>query len=1245
MPRRQRRPSPSTSPERVEMRASPTRIAPEPVFVPEPNEVREVTAEPSVNSDEEDLRAVLSAVAEAEAGLENEGDEARQGGAEGEEARQGDAETEMHQREEAQLGGAEGNDSTANAVVHPAEAVIEVNTSSTASAACAPHATETVERRQNVNLQELSLEQKREMFERLRTELLAEVLQIPTGNLQPSSKNTKTSEGNPLVLQEQRQLATGRAVADEDPHESLKTRAASASGNADPPFTARLAVAGNTLTQRQSVSSSNIAEGGSAIPQLPAYLQASSDHTLQQERAELDAALREIHPAFRPGGLLLRPAVLPERQAGKEKTASTGGTAGASAKASASAAANASVTITSPEDADRVDVSDGETEGGGEAKAAHSASGKEKSTSAIPTPGVRPIQGVMLPRASGRTTPPAPTARGKAQATKQTPLRGGQSELTSFLAPQAGPKAPAGKATPLMQSAAGGGAKKRAADAPLFPVPPPKFGKQAATHDQRVAQLLQLGWKHADVVNALEASKDEEGEEDVQLAHTYLEDLRQYRLQNVNAQQSQQPSADDDVPDKIREGSELALYIAGNPDHIDIVLAMSDVHERARGSHHADHFRTAANLMAHPKVTSNPGAQELPAWALKKIALAVVNDCPDCEQLRKQEQKAKAEAQERAKHVANIKAREAERKAEQEALRKKKEDEERAKRAKADAERPPTPTLPADDADKGGMGDDEGNLGFDPSDSKWARKKGSGLCWHCGDGDDEEGNRPLLYRCDVCDHPYHVPECTRLAKITRKVGGKIQEKWSCRFCLRDLPATWKVEAKTPRESSEAPGRTPAIAPRSGGGAAATPGSATRRLQFPAGDDVAPTPQSQNPPSTGGTGRDLTMQIKSYELWHPLPENHPIGEEEHPTKGLGRTAYQSWKKTNVSLRDQYKDENGTSKLGPLINALTTEMRVSVGNVLIQNPELHPKPDMAEEAIKLWLEGDPESKWVKKLSDKQLIRYLDAYFSVLDPEPFLSMKFPASVPSTTSDGDVNYCAISHNTFAEKWLNRLKDLRNGGWDDSSTDLRETYVSALETNPTLHDEARRYKTTSHDLLISHLRQWTQRRTSEQLSHKQRREQVKQRDGPAAPAAPAATPPVTPQRDRNAGITTKEAKALRTQINQLQQQLQSRPDASAGADKMSFYCNGCGYRYSRDGRKIPCEPTCVFVDHAEHNQQYKNGAPWPADKPKLYWGTPEEYLKKHGKEMPEKGKIFVAMREKFKRKREESNTNTHMKA
>ena len=81
--RRPRRRSPSTSPERAESRASPPRIVTEPVFVPEPDEVREVVSPVTSHADsEEDLQAVLRAVAEEEADQKNQGDGAPRDGAE-----------------------------------------------------------------------------------------------------------------------------------------------------------------------------------------------------------------------------------------------------------------------------------------------------------------------------------------------------------------------------------------------------------------------------------------------------------------------------------------------------------------------------------------------------------------------------------------------------------------------------------------------------------------------------------------------------------------------------------------------------------------------------------------------------------------------------------------------------------------------------------------------------------------------------------------------------------------------------------------------------------------------------------------------------------------------------------------------------------------------------------------------------------------------------------------------------------
>jgi hypothetical protein len=35
---------------------------------------------------------------------------------------------------------------------------------------------------------------------------------------------------------------------------------------------------------------------------------------------------------------------------------------------------------------------------------------------------------------------------------------------------------------------------------------------------------------------------------------------------------------------------------------------------------------------------------------------------------------------------------------------------------------------------------------------------------------------------------------------------------------------------------------------------------------------------------------------------------------------------------------------------------------------------------------------------------------------------------------------------------------------------------------------------------------------------------------------------------------------------------------------------------------------------------------PWPTGKRKLFWGNPEDYRKKYGKEMPERGKKYLEM-------------------
>jgi AhpD family alkylhydroperoxidase len=289
---------------------------------------------------------------------------------------------------------------------------------------------------------------------------------------------------------------------------------------------------------------------------------------------------------------------------------------------------------------------------------------------------------------------------------------------------------------------------------PVPPIPRVKPGKAPTSHDERVGELLRAGWRYDDILHALDASKDEGGNEDLEQAQAHLESLRQWRLRNANMQASRTFEERDEGPDRIPEGSELALYIAVNPDHIDACLLMLEVHEQNSRSHHADHFRIAANLMA--KVQGEAATSKLATFALRKIALAVVNDCSKCAALREKELAAKKEKEKELEERAAKKARELELKAEQEAAKAKKEAEEKAKTEERASRRPRTPPLPADDSFF--MEDP-----FDPKDSAWLSKRRGGLCYECGEEDlgiVDGVDMTYVQLCEVCNRKIHR-SCSR----------------------------------------------------------------------------------------------------------------------------------------------------------------------------------------------------------------------------------------------------------------------------------------------------------------------------------------------------------------------------------------------------------------------------------------------------------------------------------------------------
>jgi hypothetical protein len=342
-----------------------------------------------------------------------------------------------------------------------------------------------------------------------------------------------------------------------------------------------------------------------------------------------------------------------------------------------------------------------------------------------------------------------------------------------------------------------------------------------------------------------------------------------------------------------------------------------------------------------------------------------------------------------------------------------------------------------------------------------------------------------------------------------------------------------------------------------------------------------------------------------------------------------------------------------------------MLISIGNAIMEDESI--RQGRTDDEIKAWVKSDPKYSWVKAIEDNSLLLLLDRYFSIMDHESFLSMRLPGppEIPTLTPDGDLNYCAVAIGAFADQWLRRLAELRAGGWDDSIVDLKQAFIISLVNNPTLQAEATTFMTTSHDLLISHMRSWCQKRENEQRSNKQRRDKAIQQAGSNGSAGAA--------KSNNANVTTvggntqndsqgapadhgkrqpetaveelkRTVKALRTEIAEVRRQ--SGDTTARIPDRVDrrtqWYCHGCGRTYKKDGRPIPCEKTCIFCEHADHNTGYKQGVPWPVDKPPLMWGTAEEYRAKYHKELPERGKRYnnqLANRTALANKRDRNDT------
>jgi hypothetical protein len=222
----------------------------------------------------------------------------------------------------------------------------------------------------------------------------------------------------------------------------------------------------------------------------------------------------------------------------------------------------------------------------------------------------------------------------------------------------------------------------------------------------------------------------------------------------------------------------------------------------------------------------------------------------------------------------------------------------------------------------------------------------------------------------------------------------------------------------------------------------------------------------------------SITVKDYFMWEAVPNDWtPKADsklKQHPERGYSKTAYQNWRRKNVSLRDSIKAQG--SSLGPLVRGISADMKSAIAKQFLKEPllsGLRPSPTMTDAEIDAWVLSDPESKWFDKIQDDQLLSLLDKRFGVKKPDLFLSKKFYDSLPPLDDHGDVSYHADVFNRWAVEWVTELTELQKSGCDFSDIDLRQTFLNAVSTNKLIHQQALQYNTTSVYLLLAYLRDW----------------------------------------------------------------------------------------------------------------------------------------------------------------------------
>ena len=743
---------------------------------------------------------------------------------------------------------------------------------------------------------------------------------------------------------------------------------------------------------------------------------------------------------------------------------------------------------------------------------------------------------------------------------------------------------------------------------------PSKFAKlEDASYTTRLEYLVGRGHTFEDAMEALEATKLQgqysSGRAEAHL-NAILDQERKRTLQKAN----EAAAAAADLPE-ISEHSALGHLLDKNEDAVDIVIKMREVHakSRAKGMHNAKNVLSAAHLVEAPGIKGDASLTRKGHAFLSQVALAVSEDCTKCKDLRD--------------------------KLEQEARWAKEKEKAQADKAKADAEK-----RTKEKEEKRKLDHKPHVLNFRVEDSKRDVTLPRGFCGKCEKGYD--GGK-WLYPCGRCKKGYHL-----LCTIFTLIRTRDTEYFACSPCLDELEQNQRKgipqpnfevlghdigRGKAPKHSEAVGGKSdpPSVPQDQGGGGAVrsnpfqTPPPTNLVAAPPSGADaghtvVANTNRKDNGglddsriendflvPKASTVVSKTNVQIKDYFMWEDVPKDwvaktdpkNPSKEEtlpDHPEKGYSKTAYQNWRRRNVTARDVAQAGGGS--LGPLSRSLSLEMRVCLGTQFHRDPAvawLRPFPIANDKSFDSWLDKDPGFEWMKKLPDELLLELCDKKFGVKKNDLFLSKRY-YTLPATNSKGEVLYHVSTFNRWITEWQNELSELKVSGCSFEGVNLRQTLINALSPSSMLHNQATVYQTESIHALIAYLRDWLMHEEESAISLRNKQQSAIQNAQAAAGAVPVQA---NLQLSSATASHTQHSNVLITQIVEQQQKILETLAASGGAaggdrgkalpahlkatEGNLCKCRGCNNIWNK-GRKIPCFQGCKYADHPHYNKNCK---------------------------------------------------------